>query len=134
MIIFFLTLGGFLFSGYLSLVKLLSNTCALNEPCPYFLNYPACWYGFGLFSILFICSLVTRFNTKHTHLIYWLQIVVSGLGILFSGYFTWPEILRFFKGSSLYQLGLPTCAYGLIFYTLVFAFAIHEIRRKDKKI
>ena len=133
MIIFFLTLGGFLFSGYLSLIKLLSNTCALNEPCPYFLNYPACWYGFGLFSILFICSIIIQFNKKNTYLIYWIQIIVSGIGILFAGYFTWPEAVRLFEGNSSYSLGLPTCAYGLIFYTLIFVLTIREAKATAHK-
>lgn len=132
MIIFFLTLGGFLFSGYLSFVKLFSNTCALNEPCPYFLGYPACWYGFGLFSILFISSVVARLNKKHTHLIHWIQIIVSGMGILFAGYFTYPEVLALFAGTSSYSLGLPTCAYGLVFYILVFVLAIREVRTTNR--
>jgi hypothetical protein len=133
MIIFFITLGGFLFSGYLSLIKFLSNTCALNEPCPYFLNYPACWYGFGLFSILFISSIITQCNKKYIHYIYWIQIIVSGIGILFAAYFTWPEVIQFLGGNSSYRLGLPTCAYGLIFYILVFILVIRKVKAKPGK-
>ena len=48
-----LTLGGVLFSGYLSFYKLLTGNCALNEPCPFFLGYPACWYGFAMFFVIF---------------------------------------------------------------------------------
>jgi len=132
MTIFFLTLGGFLFSGYLSFVKLFSNTCALNEPCPYFLGYPACWYGFALFSILFISSVVAQLNKKHTHLTHWIQIIISGMGILFAGYFTYPEVVRLFAGNAAYSLGLPTCAYGLVFYILVFVLAIREVRATNR--
>lgn len=133
MIIFFITLGGFLFSGYLSLVKFLSNTCALNEPCPYFLNHPACWYGFGLFSILFISSIITECNKRLAHTMYWIQMIVSGIGIIFAGYFTWPEVILFLEGKSSYQLGLPTCAYGLIFYILVFILVIQKLNTATKK-
>lgn len=133
MTIFFLTLAGFLFSGYLSLVKLLSNTCALNEPCPYFLGYPACWYGFGMFTVLFILAIISQWK-ESTKLIYWFQIVVSVIGIIFAGYFTVPEIIRLFNGTSAYSLGLPTCAYGLIFYILIFILATRRLQQLSKKV
>ncbi|QQS60327.1 hypothetical protein IPN41_04435 [Candidatus Falkowbacteria bacterium] len=133
MTIFFLTLAGFLFSGYLSLVKLLSNTCALNEPCPYFLGYPACWYGFGMFTVLFILAIISQWK-ESTKLIYWFQIVVSLIGIIFAGYFTVPEIIRLFNGTSAYSLGLPTCAYGLIFYILIFILATRRLQQLSKKV
>lgn len=133
MTIFFLTLAGFLFSGYLSLVKLLSNTCALNEPCPYFLGYPACWYGFGMFTVLFILAIISQWK-ESTKLIYWFQIVVSLIGIIFAGYFTVPEIIRLFNGISAYSLGLPTCAYGLIFYILIFILATRRLQQLSKKV
>ena len=57
-----LTLAGVLFSGYLSGVKFISDTCAFNEGCPYFLGYPACYYGFLMFSIMFIATLVAKFK------------------------------------------------------------------------
>ena len=50
---FSLGLAGILFSGYLSAIKFFSATCAFNEPCPYFLGYPACYFGFGMFLIIF---------------------------------------------------------------------------------
>ncbi len=133
MTIFFLTLAGFLFSGYLSLVKLLSNTCALNEPCPYFLGYPACWYGFGMFTVLFVLAIISQWK-ESTKLIYWFQIVVSVIGIIFAGYFTVPEIIRLFNGTSVYSLGLPTCAYGLIFYILIFILATRRLQQLSKKV
>jgi uncharacterized membrane protein len=122
-----------LFSGYLSLVKLLSNTCALNEPCPYFLGYPACWYGFGMFTVLFILAIISQWK-ESTKLIYWFQIVVSLIGIIFAGYFTVPEIIRLFNGTSAYSLGLPTCAYGLIFYILIFILATRRLQQLSKKV
>jgi hypothetical protein len=52
-ILFFLALAGLLFSGYLSTVKFFSDTCAFNESCPLFLGYPACFYGFAMYLIMF---------------------------------------------------------------------------------
>lgn len=132
MTILYLTLAGFLFSGYLSLIKLISNTCALSEPCPYFLGYPACWYGFGMFSILFILALISQLR-KESKLIYRFQLIISGLGIIFASYFTIPEIVRLFTGNSTYSLGLPTCAYGLVFYVLVFILVIRKLLQLSKR-
>ena len=47
-----LSIAGLLFSGYLSSYRFFSDTCAFNEPCPYFLGYPACYYGFAMFLIM----------------------------------------------------------------------------------
>ncbi len=54
----YLALAGTLFAGYLSFMKLLTSTCAFNESCPYFLGYPACWYGFGMFLIMLVLSII----------------------------------------------------------------------------
>ena len=55
---FILSLLGVLFSGYLSGIKFFTSTCAFNESCPIFLGLPACYFGFALFLILFITSLM----------------------------------------------------------------------------
>ena len=122
-------LAGLLFSGYLSSIKLFSATCAFNEPCPYFLGYPACYFGFGLFLIIFIVALLGLMkkipNQKMSKALAW----VSFLGILFAGYFTIPEINILLSGTSNYSLGLPTCAYGLIFYVIILILAIKHVKK-----
>jgi len=130
-----LSMSGLLFSGYLSAVKLFTSTCALNEPCPYFLGYPSCWYGFAMFLTLFILSLVAFSKTILLKSVVQIQTLVSGLGILFAGYFTVPEIERLLSGGSFYTLGLPTCAYGLIFYTIIFSLSVwYLIKNKSKTL
>ena len=47
--IFILGLSGLVFAGYLSAIKLFNEKCAFNEACPYFLGYPACYYGFVMY-------------------------------------------------------------------------------------
>lgn len=118
----FLSLGGALFAGYLSGIKLFTGSCAFNESCPYFLGYPSCWYGFGLFLTLFLLSLAASLGKmpvlKATK---WIA-GVSFAGIVFAGWFVvqevygWITIVRVLG----YGLGLPTCVYGLVFYAIIF--------------
>lgn len=123
-----LSLGGLCFSGYLSGIKFFTKTCAFNESCPYFLGYPACYYGFAMYlalTILSILNLLGKFNSRS---IIKSIISVSGLGIIFAGYFTFKEIpILFAKGLTAYVLGLPTCALGLIFYITIFVIAIMSL-------
>lgn len=115
-----LTFAGFLFSGYLSAVKFITTSCFLNEPCPYFLGYPACWFGFGLFTILFISAIASGVKALWLRTSAKIQSVVSFLGIVFALYFTIPEIINLINGEKTFALGLPTCAYGLVFFISIF--------------
>lgn len=118
---FFLGLAGLLFSGYLSFTKFFTSTCAFNEPCPYFLGYPACYFGFAMFLVIFLSAIYGL--TKNTSLKNVNKIIkiVSFLGIIFAGYFTIPEIMNLLSGiKTNYSLILPTCSYGLIFYVIIF--------------
>jgi hypothetical protein len=126
---FFLGLAGLLFSGYLSAIKLFTSTCAFNEPCPYFLGYPACWFGFGMFLIIFSFALLGLLKVIFEKVMSKIITLVSALGILFAGYFTIPEIGKLLSGAQTgYSLGLPTCAYGLIFYILIFIFSLWYLK------
>jgi hypothetical protein len=126
-LLFWLTLVGVLFSGYLTAVKLLTTTCAFGETCPLFLGYPACWYGFGLFLILFLVTSGGLANLVAAKRVVWVHLIVSFVGILFAGYLTIPELGSLFAGTSTYLLGLPTCAYGLIFYILIFLLSLRQV-------
>jgi uncharacterized membrane protein len=109
----------------MSAVKLLSSTCAFNEPCPYFLGYPACYFGFAMFLAMFIISVAAFIKKGISKYPAGTNAVISGLGILFSGYFTVQEIQTFIQaGIPKYTLILPTCSYGLIFYVLIFALSL----------
>lgn len=122
--LFGLGVAGLLFSGYLSGVKFFTETCAFGEGCPYFLGYPACYFGFAMFLAITIFAYLLLFSKIEKRKGLKSLLGVSLLGILFAGYFTLLELpLLFEKGLSAYVLGLPTCALGLIFYVLVFATA-----------
>lgn len=130
-ILYTLSLAGFLFSGYLSSIKFFTNTCAFGETCPAFFGKPACYFGFALFLILFALSASIIFRKSANQApnsgkgITNSIIFVSALGIIFAGNFVYQEFARFAtSGFAWSALGLPTCAYGLIFYMLVLVFAL----------
>ena len=124
-----LSLCGVLFAGYISFSKLFTGQCPLNESCPYFLGYPACWFGLGLFSILLAGSLSGYFNLIDLRTSKWWVGVVSFLGILFAGQFVIEEATLYFSGSVFnYALGLPSCVYGLIFYIALFIISLLKIK------
>lgn len=115
--LFVLTLAGLLFSSYLSAVKLFSGTCALGESCPYFLGYPACFYGFAMYLVMFIVTLLAFFRQTAPRTAFKTDGVVALLGIVFAGSFVIQEIAA---AEITGTLGLTTCAYGLIFYVAIF--------------
>lgn len=116
-----LSFAGVVFAGYLSSVKFFSKTCAFGESCPYFLGYPACYFGLGMFLALFIIALLWNREAIQKLNALMLTMIISLAGILFAGYFTLQELpILFEKGLSAYVLGLPTCALGLIFYITIF--------------
>ncbi|MFA5853874.1 MAG: hypothetical protein WC866_02180 [Patescibacteria group bacterium] len=124
---FALSLGGTLFAGYLSFYKLFAKSCAFNEPCPTFLGQPSCWYGLAMFSLMLIASLLGLFGPFTPKMIARFNATISLLGIFFAGYFTWTEVVAWIAGNvSSYQLGLPTCAYGLIFYVTIFVLSVRS--------
>lgn len=128
-IIYTLTLLGTLFSGFLSAVKFFTDTCALGEACPLFLGKPACYFGFGLFLILFILSNILVFRKTDQEKTSLAILIVSIIGTLFSGRFVVNEFIQWSKtGFEWSALGLPTCAYGLIFYLLVLVFVLRYRR------
>lgn len=123
-------IAGSLFSGYLSAVKFFTERCAFNEGCPYFLGYPACYFGFVMFATIMIFAGLHVFHYFDGKKANEIVFIVSILGILFAGYFTLGELpVLFDQGLGAYILGLPTCALGLIFYVIVFVLSFRL--RKD---
>ena len=115
-----LTVAGILFAGYMTGIKLFSGTCAFSEPCPTLWGYPACFYGFFIFSAMFVVTLMALLKKKNSLGPVRANLILSGFGILFSGYFAVPELTAVIRDGQNYQLGLPTCAYGLVFYVVIF--------------
>ncbi len=121
-----LSLAGLMFSGYLSAIKLFTNTCALGEACPYFLGYPACWYGFVMYLALFIVTLTAIVGSFSVKKAFRATMGISFLGFLFSGNFLVQE---FMNSAITGRLGLSTCAYGFIFFTAILILSIVAVRK-----
>lgn len=132
---FILSLAGTLFAGYLSGVKLFTGTCAFNEQCPYFLGYPSCWYGFGMFLAMALVSAAALLKRLETVRATGIIVGVSFAGILFAGYFVLGEILRWLDvpAATRYGLVLPTCVYGLVFYVIIFSLSIPRVLRNKAR-
>lgn len=125
-----LSSGGLLFSGYLSGMKLFGDTCAFGESCPTFLGYPTCYYGFVVFLLLFVLSLLLALGRMEWGRASRATLFVATLGVLFSGYFTFGELGKIVdEGIRAYMLGLPTCAYGFLFYAIIAVTSSLMIRR-----
>jgi len=119
--LFLLTLGGSLFAGYLAGDKLFNDNCTIGASCAYWLGYPTCYYGFGLFAILFILSLRYVFTNKKICAKY--ISIVSTIGIIFSSYFSVVEIAPFVSAGTMSFSNIPSCTYGLIGFILTLAIA-----------
>jgi uncharacterized membrane protein len=118
--LFGLSLLGTVFSGYLSGVKFFTKTCAFGEGCPLFLGYPACYFGFLLFFTLLVVIVLGVFQKVAYKKVSKIMSMVSAVGVLFAGKYVLEEIVRIFsEGFTATILGLPTCAYGLVFFVLV---------------
>jgi len=123
-----LALMGVLFAGYLSSVKIFERRCAFGESCPLFLGYPACFFGFGLFLIMFAASVWALLNPGSVGKVKKTNLFVSLLGILFAGQFVIPEITNWIQnGNPHYALFFPTCAYGLVFYVIIFILSLRRL-------
>lgn len=117
-LLYALSFAGFLFSGYLSGTKFFTMNCAFGESCPLFIGYPACYFGFALFTIILVSVFVYVLRKKAGALV--VTLVTSILGILFAGKFVLEEIAGYIdSGFQWSTLGFPTCAYGLIFFILI---------------
>lgn len=113
------SIAGFLFSGYLSVVKLFSNTCAVQGGCPFFLGLPACYFGFVIYVALVALSVAAIRRRMPFHGALIAIIAVALLGILFAGYLTFTEFSAFIKTGFSGAFGVPTCLIGLMFYMII---------------
>jgi len=128
-----LSLGGTLFAGYLSGVKLITKNCAFGETCPYFLGYPSCWYGFAMFLVLLVLALLGRYGKMPERKAAKGLLGVAALGTVFAGSFVVQEVAGWFAAGHvlLYGFGLPTCVYGLVFYVALLILSAAFLKRKS---
>jgi hypothetical protein len=120
-----ISLIGALFSGYLTIGQLINGVCPIGGGCPFLGGYPVCIYGFIMFIILFLTSLISYFK-KDDVVDKRVLKFVSLFGVLFSLYFSIKEIFfTSYPANYHWPLLLPTCVYGLVMYALIFVVALH---------
>ncbi len=56
--IFIISIAGILFSGYLSYIEVFRGTCPLGSSCTSIASIPACVYGFFMYLIILVISLI----------------------------------------------------------------------------
>jgi uncharacterized membrane protein len=54
--IFWISIAGMIFSGYLSYFELFQGVCAISGGCSLILGIPTCVYGFIMYFAVFIIS------------------------------------------------------------------------------
>src|SRR5579871_301872 len=120
-----LAAAGTLFSGYLSAVRIFTGSCAFNESCPFFLGYPACWYGFAMFASMLGVTLEALAGHAKPEPAAKAIAGISFLGTIFAGHFVAAEVSSWLSArDASYQLVLPTCVYGLAFYIAILALSV----------
>jgi len=56
--ILWISVAGMLFSGYLSYGELFQRVCPVDGGCSFVLGAPACVYGFVMYAVVFVISLL----------------------------------------------------------------------------
>jgi len=111
---------GVLFSGYLTISKIVLGVCPLKESCPFLFNYPVCLYGLILFTTLLLAIITLTYIDANDKLANKILKYTAIVGILFSGYYVYQEVFVLTcPGGCVYSLGIPTCIYGLIMYLVI---------------
>lgn len=127
------SISGFLFAGYLSAVKLFSGTCTVRESCPYFLGWPVCAYGFIMYSMLTVLSILMIKKRINSYKGMLAIAGVSFVGIIFSGYFSAIQLPALLQNKFVtYTFGVPTCMLSLIMYMLIFATVVLGIAHRRR--
>jgi len=127
---FVVSVAGTAFSGYLSAVKLFSGQCAFNEPCPYFLGYPACFYGFFMYASMAMVTAMALLGGVEVRRAARINAWVAAAGMAFALNFVLQELSRWLASTGLqYKLIFPTCAWGLVFYAVMLTLSVREARR-----
>ena len=128
-----LSIMGVLFAGYLTVTKAFTGTCPVTEGCPFLFGWPVCVYGLIIFGTILTLSLILlnnikshkSKNAKESNLKDWIT-GISAFGILFSAYYIYVEYFQICRGHCTFSLGVPTCVYGFVMYTIIFMLSMKK--------
>ena len=100
---------GFLFSGYMSYEKYFESICL--EPCPIFLGFPACYFGFAGFLTMLLLLLLNRPKKQ--------LFLVASTGSLFAFYFAVEEMMHQETGLFGHRFYISICTIGWFIYSCI---------------
>jgi len=115
-LLFAIIVFGMGFSGYLTVNVLTSKTCPLNGGCTLVLGYPSCMYGFTMYTVMLVILLLTWGGKLVLATGRKLILLVSVVGMVFSGSLLVLEYLR--------SSPLTICAAGFSMFLLIFLLSV----------
>jgi len=115
-LLFAIIVFGMGFSGYLTVNVLTSKTCPLNGGCTLVLGYPSCMYGFTMYTVMLVILLLTWGGRLVLATGRKLILLVSVVGMVFSGSLLVLEYLR--------RSPLTICAAGFSMFLLIFLLSL----------
>jgi hypothetical protein len=124
-----LSIAGTLFAGFLTFSSMVLKRCAFGEPCPRLFNLPTCLFGFAFFLTLALLTAASVFKLMERKTADELIVIVAAGGTIFALRFALPEVAQIFGGRH-FAMGLPTCAWGGIFFIAVLTLSIIAYRRR----
>jgi hypothetical protein len=117
-----LSIAGTLFAGFLTFSSMVLKRCAFGEPCPRL-------FGFAFFLTLALLTAASVFKLMERKTADELIVIVAAGGTIFALRFALPEVAQIFGGRH-FAMGLPTCAWGGIFFIAVLTLSIIAYRRR----
>jgi hypothetical protein len=122
LIVSLISLGGVLFSGFLTYYNSI-GACPLMEGCSLLFGIPSCVYGLVIFVLLLLFSIIN----KELNIVK----IISLVGVAFAGATSVIDLV--ISPSGAYSLGLPSCVYGLAMYIAVFVLCMGGSKKIEAK-
>jgi hypothetical protein len=112
-----ISLVGVAYSGFLTYITYTTGVSGCER---YFFGLPSCFYGFILYSMVFVFAFALLLVWRTVRAIVAVLLGVAGVG--FSAFLT-GYVLSQASCMSLSIFGVPPCAMGLAMFTIVFLIA-----------
>lgn len=136
--VFILSLLGTLFALLVCGTKLLTGGWLFDEPCPYLLGVPACWFGFAMYLLLFLASAVVLVKKYRGTASIKVKVVVSLFGIVFAGYYAFQDAKFWLSDPGIrHAMLLPKSFYSLVLFSVIFILSVMMLlsgRRVDEPV
>jgi hypothetical protein len=128
-IVLLVSIGGMIFSGYLSYVNLWGSGCTDaviscgGAKQVLIFGLPTCVYGFFMFAFEAVLAIAALTRADKKTLLKWM-FGLGLFGVMFAGVLAIYEIIWL----DAFTYGIPACLYGFFFYFFIFLFALFGLR------